>query len=99
LKSPSSYLLCREAQQPSTLLRVRKGGLVNQTEFLDSIADEQQNWCIVSQRGIGGSGVLSVSVRSLLWPGFEAQFEAGQKGWQQAYFGTGEKNDDLEFMV
>jgi len=43
------------------------------------------------------SGV--VSVRNLVWPGFIAYNFPGVNYWGYCYFGTGEKNVDIAFML
>lgn len=40
-----------------------------------------------------------VSVRSLLWPGALAFCKPGSSTWGYCYFGTGEKNIDIAFML
>ncbi len=43
---------------------------------------------------------LEVSLRSLLYPGFEYILEAGtSNGFGGSYFGLGDRNDDLLFMI
>ncbi len=43
---------------------------------------------------------LEVSLRSLLYPGFEYSLEAGtSSGFGGSYFGLGDRNDDLLFMI
>ena len=39
-----------------------------------------------------------VQLRNLLWPGFVA-FSGPTKKWGYCYFGTGEKNADIAFML
>ena len=43
------------------------------------------------------SGV--VTVRNLVWPGFMAYTMPGANYWGYCYFGTGEKNADIAFML
>ena len=38
------------------------------------------------------------TIRNLLWPGFVA-FSGPTKKWGYCYFGTGEKNADIAFML
>ena len=38
------------------------------------------------------------TIRNLLWPGFVA-FSSPAKKWGYCYFGTGEKNADIAFML
>ena len=38
------------------------------------------------------------TIRNLLWPGFVA-FSGPSKKWGYCYFGTGEKNADIAFML
>ncbi len=40
-----------------------------------------------------------VTIRSLLWPGFYAYHQAGTPDCGYTYFGTGEQNNNLGFML
>lgn len=40
-----------------------------------------------------------VTIRSLLWPGFTSYHVANSNNFGYAYFGFGEKNNDLGFML
>jgi hypothetical protein len=40
-----------------------------------------------------------VAVRNLVWPGFLAYTFPGSNYWGYCYFGTGEKNADIAFML
>jgi len=43
--------------------------------------------------------VGAVVVRNLLWPGAMAFCKPGTSSWGYCYFGTGEKNRDIAFML
>ena len=57
-------------------------------------------FCVASwSLHIDDSGLL-ILLRSLEWPGFEYRLQAGSThAFDGAYFGTGEHNDDLLFML
>jgi len=94
-----SYLLWRDAQQPATLASIRKMGVANHQDFLDTIVPKPSKVKSTWSLHISDSG-LEVSLRSLLYPGFEFQLEAGSNSrFGGAYFGNGEKNADLLFML
>lgn len=40
-----------------------------------------------------------VTVRNLVWPGFLAYTMPGMTYWGYCYFGTGQKNLDIAFML
>merc|ERR1719198_355397 len=66
---------------------------------LDSLASAESvvpsgSLCVRHDESIG-----CVQVRSLLWPGATAFCWPGSAFWGYAYFGTGEKNGDIAFML
>lgn len=85
-----SYGLFRDAQQESTLLRIRKAGLSNNFEFLDTIVStrpgessfrlgcEYDSFSLISETWSlqTDDSQLNVRLRSLLWPGYEFQLDA-----------------------
>jgi len=93
-----SYCVFRSAERPHTLARIRKMGTQNIYDFLDQIVPQPNNlkdtWSVVSDE----SG-LNVSVRSLVWPGFEFKAEACSTRLGGGYYGYGIKNQDLLFML
>lgn len=94
----SSYQLLRNPVLPQTLAATRKAGVANHHGFLDTLAlaggKVSHSWSLqLSDDG------LEVSLRSLLYPGFEYRLEAGTLNFQGGYMGTGEKNGDLLFML
>jgi len=93
-----SYCVFRGAERPHTLARIRKMGTQNIVDFLDQIVPQPNNlkdtWSVVSDE----SG-LKVSVRSLVWPGFEFKAEACSTRFGGGYYGYGIKNQDLLFML
>lgn len=94
----SSFQLLRTPILPQTLAATRKAGVANHHGFLDTLAlasgKAKHTWSVhASDDG------LEVSLRSLLYPGFEYRLEAGTLNYQGGYMGTGEKNGDLLFML
>jgi hypothetical protein len=92
----ASYSLLREPQHDRTLACIRKGGATNNVDFLDRIEDDQPTGTWQLQVSDGAD---VVRLRNLLWPGFEARGEAGSAAFARAYYGYGERNDDLMFML
>jgi radial spoke head protein 9 len=92
-----SYLLNRVAEETSTKIRISKQKLSNNFDFLDSLADLNNlpgSWCIdVSESG------ESVRLRNLEWIGYEFHLEINTKKYVGAYFGDGQKNADIMFML
>ena len=52
------------------------------------------SWSLQFERGSG-----LVTLRSLLWPGCVSYHIPGCRKFGSVYFGTGEKNMDLPFML
>lgn len=91
-----NFLLFRDPRSSKTLARVRKLGVANNFDFLDSLTDSHPEGAIVLQADESGT---SVSVRSLVWPGYEFTLETSTHNFGGAYFGYGLKNEDVLFMV
>jgi hypothetical protein len=91
----SSYLLFRNPINKSTLARIRKSSATNNFDFLDPLGDGEPAGVWSMHTDADG---LGVSIRSLVWPGYEAKFSANNTGGG-VYFGTGLKNDDVLFMI
>jgi len=75
---------------------LQKEGLVKSTDFLDSVQDDSPAGCWVLRVD---SGRAEATLRSLKWPGYF--FSTGIKSpeWAGAYFGDGQENHDLAFML
>jgi len=89
----SSYQLFRAPADARTLAAIRKGGVSNNFDFLDSLNDVKSQWSLLTD----DSGTV-VSLRSLAWLGFEFRLEVASQRFCGAYFGHGERNTDLAFM-
>jgi len=77
-------------------------------EWLDSLHTVVEEENAIEGRGTGkgswvmrvGESGLDVKLRSLVWPGYEFSCTVGSPNeFGGAYFGTGEKNHDLLFML
>jgi len=90
----SSYQLFRAPVDSRTLASIRKAGVSNNADFLDSLADAKNEWAI--QVDDSGS---TISLRSLVWLGFEFHLEVSSNRFCGAYFGHGQRNTDLAFMA
>lgn len=97
-RSLANYQLFRAPVLPATLAASRKAGVANHHAFLDTLAASSAKLKHAWSMQVSEAG-LEVSLRSLLYPGFEYQIEAGTNSYAGAYFGTGEKNGDLLFML
>ncbi len=110
-KQLQSYQLLRNPELPSTLMSIRKIGGSNSSNFLDDIsshylqtkgadaaaaASKVSPWSL--QSNDSGSMII---LRSLKWPGFEAQVEVGSASsvGQSAYYGSGLENQDILWML
>lgn len=76
--------------------QIHKAGVANSTDFLDTVAEEEPKGCWVLQSSRSGE---KVTLRSLAWPGFEFVADVNGRTYQRAYFGSGELNADLAFML
>eukprot|EP00698_Gefionella_okellyi_P004310 TRINITY_DN13992_c0_g1_i1.p1 TRINITY_DN13992_c0_g1~~TRINITY_DN13992_c0_g1_i1.p1 ORF type:complete len:344 (-),score=77.96 TRINITY_DN13992_c0_g1_i1:216-1202(-) len=93
----SSYLHLRPARNAAkSSLQRELEGLLPHHDFLDSLADDKPagSWTIQYD---ASSGV--VTLRSLLWPGLFAYHVPNSSKFGSVYFGHGEKNVDLCFML
>eukprot|EP00500_Bicosoecida_sp_ms1_P004724 CAMPEP_0203809250 /NCGR_PEP_ID=MMETSP0115-20131106/2151_1 /ASSEMBLY_ACC=CAM_ASM_000227 /TAXON_ID=33651 /ORGANISM="Bicosoecid sp, Strain ms1" /LENGTH=273 /DNA_ID=CAMNT_0050717967 /DNA_START=96 /DNA_END=917 /DNA_ORIENTATION=+ len=84
---------------PEALARksaLERAGMVQSTDFLDSLAEDTPRgvWAVRVDRG-GGVATL----RSLLYPGYFFFHELGSGNFGGAYFGYGQVNGDIGFMV
>ncbi len=95
-KHLDSFALYRRAEHAATLARVRKQSLHNAIDFLDQISDDTAKgiWSLQTD----GTGQV-VTLRHLEWPGFEFKHIIGTTSYGRAYFGYGEKNTDVNFML
>ena len=96
----SSWVHWRAPETVEAKARARKAQLSNCYDWLDTVVGEWggeggEEWAVQVE-----AGGLSVSLRSLKWMGWEVRAEAGGRAaWSQAYFGWGEANTDLPFML
>lgn len=97
----SNFQLLRTPESPTTLAAIRRAGVANHHDCLDTLSPTsgggskvKNTWSLITS----DSG-LEVALRSLLFPGFEYHLEAGTNNYSGAYFGLGEKNADLLFML
>jgi len=89
--SISSYVFANQLKPKNVL----QPALTNSLDFLtpaDSIVPKGALCAHLDE----GTGVTTI--RNLVWPGFVA-FSTPSKKWGYCYFGTGEKNADIAFML
>ncbi|CAG5135006.1 unnamed protein product [Candidula unifasciata] len=91
-----NYMHFREAQCLNLKSLLQRANLDRAIDFMDSIEDDipRGSWCIQFERG---SGLLTL--RSFLWPGYVFFHVPATREYGSVYFGTGEKNLDLPFML
>lgn len=93
----SSYYHFRQAVLPETTGSLEKPGLVRSAEFLDSLATDApkgSSWSLQMN-----SSKTASSLRSLIWPGYFFAHKIGTGEYGGAYFGYGQKNKDIAFMM
>lgn len=93
-----NYLVLRTPEESRTLAKIRSAGVSNNFDFLDTIVPHGANLADSWSFQTDESG-LHTRLRSLVWPGYEYQLEALTSESSGAYFGWGEKNGDLAFML
>lgn len=92
----ASYLHFRTPRDPFAVSKYRKAAAMNDTEFLDPITSDLPRGCWRLQSKKAG---LEVSIKNLLWHGFEFKYNVGDSQCAQAYFGQGIRQNDLIFMI
>ncbi|NXG16919.1 RSPH9 protein, partial [Grallaria varia] len=95
-KKLSSYFHFTEPVNLKNKTLLEKANLDPSTDFLDSLEHDipQGSWSVQLERG----GAVVV-LRSLLWLGLTFYHVPMTKQYGYVYFGTGEKNLDLPFML
>jgi len=95
-KQLDHYSLYRRTEHATTLARLRKMGLSNCIDFLDRVSEDADKgiWSLQTDE----SGQV-VTLRHLEWTGFEFKHTIGTTVMSRAYFGSGEKNSDVNFML
>lgn len=88
------HLRAPEALARKSLLERRE--LVASTDFLDPLVDDSPLGTWVLRVDVGEA---MATLRSLAWPGYYAYAEVGGRRFGGAYFGTGQRNVDLAFML
>merc|ERR1719384_1103664 len=91
-----SYLHFRTPRDPYSVSKYRKATAMNETGFLDPITSDLPKGCWRLQAKKAG---LEVSIKNLLWHGFEFKYNVGDSQYAQAYFGQGIRQNDLIFMI
>jgi len=91
----SSYYHLRAATSAEPKAALDKPGLVRSTDFLDGLSsDPASSWSLQFN-----SSKTCSSLRSLIWPGYFFFHKIGSSQYGGAYFGTGQKNTDIAFMI
>lgn len=94
--SLSNYYHFREPVELARKSVLDREGMVASTDFLDPLAED-------SPKGIWGVRVDEArgvaTLRSLAWPGYFFYHALGSGSFGGAYFGYGQKNGDIGFMV
>jgi len=91
-----SYLHFRTPRDPYSVSKYRKVTAMNDTDFLDPITNDLPRGCWRLQSKKSG---LEISIKNLLWHGFEFRYQAGNTPFIQGYFGNGIRRNDLVFMI
>jgi len=91
-----NYMHFREAVVMNQKPLLQRANLDKATDFMDSLEEDipRGSWALQFERGSG-----LVVLRSLLWQGYVFYHVPGTRHTGSVYFGTGEKNQDLPFML
>lgn len=90
-----SYYHLRAAVGAEPKAALGKPGLVRSTDFLDSLSnDPASSWSVQFN-----SSKTASSLRSLVWPGYFFFHKINSNQYGGAYFGHGQRNNDLAFMI
>jgi len=86
-------------REPKLLLEktlLQKANLDKGIDFMDTLEEDcpKGSWSLQFERGSG-----LVTLRSLLWIGYISYHVPGTCQYGAVYVGTGEKNQDLPFML
>lgn len=91
-----NYLLFRDPSSIATINQIRKVGVSNNFDFLDAVTESHPAGAFTIHLDNSGT---QTSARSLVWPGYEFKLEVNSGTYGGAYFGTGQKNVDVLFML
>jgi ATP-dependent helicase YprA (DUF1998 family) len=99
LESLEHYLIVRPPRLPATLAAIRSAGVSANPHCLDSLSrvSEAEGVQPIWSVSVDESGAKA-KVRSLKWLGYEFSISALEGNGSGAYFGAGQKNQDLLFM-
>jgi len=91
-----NYMHFREAKRLDLRTLLQRANMDRAIDFMDSIEEDvpRGSWSLQFERG---SGLLTL--RSLQWPGYAFYHIPATQRYGSVYFGTGEKNQDLPFML
>ncbi|XP_033125907.1 radial spoke head protein 9 homolog [Anneissia japonica] len=91
-----NYFHFREAVKLKEKTLLEKADMEKSIDFLDPISDDipRESFSLQAERGSG-----LVIIRSLLWQGMAFYHVPHTKKFGYVYFGTGEKNKNLPFML
>lgn len=91
-----SYTHFREPKLLHEKTLLQRANLEKAIDFMDIIEEDipKGSWSLQFERGSG-----LVTLRSLLWLGYVSYHIPGTRKYGSVYFGTGEKNMDLPFML
>lgn len=94
--SLDNYFHFREPINLARKTALERAGMVQSTDFLDPLSEDSPRgiWAVRVDRAAGVA-----TLRSLSWPGYFFYHELGTGTFGGAYFGYGQRNADIGFMV
>mmetsp|Transcript_160428 Transcript_160428/g.389570 ORF Transcript_160428/g.389570 Transcript_160428/m.389570 type:complete len:277 (+) Transcript_160428:63-893(+) len=94
--SLDNYFHYREPINLARKTALERAGMVQSTDFLDPLSEDAPRgiWAVRVDRAAGVA-----TLRSLSWPGYFFFHELGTGNFGGAYFGYGQANGDIGFMV
>jgi len=91
-----SYQYLRPNAQAENTPAVKTASIVNTPDFLDTLEQPKGS---IKLWTLQVDDIGNVSLRNLLWPGYEFKTECGNPAFSGVYVGYGHRNNDLPFML
>jgi len=95
-KSLSSYVHFRPPTSVACLRALARTDIDFYSNFLDTLQDDLPKKCWACRQD---ASISMVTLRSLSWPGYVAYHVPGSTKFGGLYFGYGQKNGDLPFIL
>jgi len=92
----SNYLHFRQAHGLARKSALDKKDLVKDVDFMDPLSEDDPKGCWSCRMDVATG---TATLRSLVWPGYTFYHRVRRSEFGGVYFGDGQKNGDLAFML